>query len=395
MTKRLYFLDWLRVIAVGAVFLVHAILPFAGGSWIVTDREASTLAALLAGLFNQFGIPLLFLVSGAGVWFALRTRDAWQFIGERLKRLGVPFLFGIVIFSPIQSYFHLRTNEAFAGTLLHHYIPQFFRSNHFTSRDFQWVGSYGYHLWYLLFLLVFSLLALGLFIYLRRSPDTINRLTSLIRLRGSTLLLALPLIAVQTLLRPRFPDYLGWADFSFWLVFFIYGYVLVADGQFMEAVQRDFKIAVGVFIVSLGVIAGIFFREVGSELHTTADYYSDALPLLVAITVNSWVLILMMLAVGKRWLNNPHSFLDELNEAVLPFYLLHHAPIVVIGFFATRWEISSGIKFTVITFGSLFITLALYIMVVKRFNVLRFLMGMRRLPRSSNKTEHLIMDSED
>jgi surface polysaccharide O-acyltransferase-like enzyme len=390
MTQRLYFLDWLRVIAVGAVFLVHAILPFAGGSWIVTDREASTLAALLAGLFNQFGIPLLFLVSGAGVWYALRSRTARQFIGERLKRLAVPFLFGILIFSPVQAYFQLRADEEFAGTLLHHYIPQFFRSNHFTSRDFQWVGSYGYHLWYLFFLLVFSIAALALFLYLRRTPTTITWLASIIRLRGITLLLAVPLIGVQTFLRPRFPDYLGWADFGFWLVFFVYGYVLVSDERFMEAVQRDFRIASGAFIVSLGVIGGIFFMEVGSSITATADYYSDALPLLIAMTLNSWTLILILLMLGKRWLNIPHRFLGELNEAVLPFYLLHHAPIVVIAFFATRWEVSSGVKFMAITFGALFMTLVLYVVVVRPFNILRFLMGMRPRPLSASTEDKIV-----
>jgi glucans biosynthesis protein C len=379
LSDRLYFLDWLRVIAVAAVFLVHCILPFAGGTWIVTDPETSALAALFAGLFNQFGIPLLFLVSGAGVWYALRTRTARQFIGERLKRLGIPFLFGIMIFSPVQAYFQQRADEAFAGTLLHHYIPQFFRSNHFTGRDFQWVGSYGYHLWYLFFLLVFSLLSLTLFIYLRRNKTTIDLLATIARVRGSTLLLVLPLITVQLLLRPRFPYYLGWADFSFWLVFFVYGYILVSDQRFLQAVERDLKIAVAVFVVSLLIIGGIFVREVDSAFHETADYYSDAVPLLIAVTVNSWSLILIMISLSRRWLNVHHSSLRELNEAVLPFYLLHHPPIVVIGFFATRWDISSGVKFMAITFGALFVTLVLYYVFVRRMNVVRFLMGMRTL----------------
>ena len=378
MSERLYFLDWLRVIAVGFVFLVHCLLPFAGGSWIVVDADSTTLVAILVGIFNQFGIPLLFLVSGAGVWYALRSRTAKQFIQERFQRLIIPFIFGIILFSPIQTYFHLRQNEEFDGTLFHHYLPQFFRANHFTIRDFQWVGSYGYHLWFLFFLFAFSLVSLSLFIYLRQRTHIIDLLASVSQIKGASLLFAIPLLTAQVLLRSNFSEYLSWADFVFWLIFFIYGYILVSDKRFIEAIQRDFKYALATLIISTLIIILIYIRnDDKTAIQDAMDFYSNLMLFTIAATINSWASMSILLAITSRYLNWHQPILDSLNENALPFYLFHQPPIVVIGFFVTRWEISSGIKFAIIFVVSLLITITLYQILIKLFPFTRVWMGMR------------------
>ncbi len=384
MTERLYFLDWLRVLAVGCVFWVHCLLPFAGGSWIVIDADATTLVAILVGIFNQFGIPLLFLVSGAGVWYALHSRTAQQFIQERFQRLIIPFIFGIVLFSPIQTYFHLRQNKEFDGTLFHHYLPQFFRANHFTTRDFQWVGSYGYHLWFLFFLFAFSLVSLSLFIYLRQRTHIIDFLASVSQIKGASLLFVIPLLIAQVLLRSNFSDYLSWADFVFWLIFFIYGYILVSDKRFIEAIQRDFNSSLITLIISTVMIIVIYIRnDDKTAIQDAMDFYSNLLLFTIAVTINSWASMSLLLAITSRYLNWHQPILDKLNENALPFYLFHQPPIVVIGFFVTRWEISSGVKFVIIFVVSLLITITLYQTLIKLFPFTRILMGMR--PVKSNR----------
>ncbi len=46
------------------------------------------------------GTPLLFLISGMGARYAMRTRSAAAFARERLARLLVPFAFGLVVLVP-------------------------------------------------------------------------------------------------------------------------------------------------------------------------------------------------------------------------------------------------------------------------------------------------------
>jgi hypothetical protein len=53
----------------------------------------------------------------------------------------------------------------------------------------------------------------------------------------------LPLAVIQVALRVPFPGYQNWADFFSWLVFFLYGYVLLSDPRFARAIKKQGKIA--------------------------------------------------------------------------------------------------------------------------------------------------------
>jgi len=111
-------------------------------------------------------MPLLFRVSGMGVRHVMRSRTAGAFAAERLARLGIPFLTGLVLLVPPMFYlgrlaqpgFHQPYGRfwlaflnipAIAAGLLPH--------GNWTS------GGAGFdpaHLWFLYVLLVFSLVLL-------------------------------------------------------------------------------------------------------------------------------------------------------------------------------------------------------------------------------------------
>jgi CubicO group peptidase (beta-lactamase class C family) len=103
-----HYLDWLQVLAVLGVFLFHAIHPFDDlADWHIKNMEKSILATFFAGFFNLWGMPFFFLMAGATSWFSLRRRTAGLYARERVKRLLIPFIFGVLVLSPIQAYFEL------------------------------------------------------------------------------------------------------------------------------------------------------------------------------------------------------------------------------------------------------------------------------------------------
>ncbi len=55
-----------------------------------------------------WGMPLLFVIAGMGVWYSLRSRTPGGFAGERLRRLGVPLLAGLLTLVPLQVYLGQR-----------------------------------------------------------------------------------------------------------------------------------------------------------------------------------------------------------------------------------------------------------------------------------------------
>ena len=120
-TARLHYLDWLRVLATLGVFFFHAINIFGPAKFEINNAERSDVITMIQVFFLPWGMPLFFLVAGAGSWFALRRRTAGQFTRERTLRLLVPFFTGTILLGPIQlylSWLHRTQTGVFDGTLL-------------------------------------------------------------------------------------------------------------------------------------------------------------------------------------------------------------------------------------------------------------------------------------
>lgn len=94
---RLHYLDWLRILLILGVFLFHAVHPFDAIDWhIKNDEQSVALSAIMLVFLYPWGLPLFFLIAGAGSRFALRRRSAWQYAVERVQRLFIPFIIGAI-----------------------------------------------------------------------------------------------------------------------------------------------------------------------------------------------------------------------------------------------------------------------------------------------------------
>ena len=91
----------------------------------------------------------------------------------------------------------------------------------------------------------------------------------------------------------------------------------------------------------------------------------------------AWCWIIGLLGLGRRFLDFHNRFLAHANEAVLPFYILHHSIIYVVGFYVIQWNGSVAIKFVAISIVSFAIIVAIYEILIRPINVLRFLFGMK------------------
>ena len=75
MKERRYDIDWLRVLVMLAVFLFHCARFFGGGTWHLNNNEESIVALLFIGWLDMWFMPLFFLLSGIGSWYALQSRN--------------------------------------------------------------------------------------------------------------------------------------------------------------------------------------------------------------------------------------------------------------------------------------------------------------------------------
>ena len=65
------------------------------------------------------------------------------------------------------------------------------------------------------------------------------------------------------------------------------------------------------------------------------------------------------------------------NEAVLPFYVLHEPVIVAVAWVIVGWPTPLLVKYLSVVAASFVLTLALYEGLVRRFQLTRFLFGMK------------------
>ena len=95
--QRIYYIDWLRMLAIVGVFLIHSgnmfdMLYKPISSTRQTSSVVSSMSAIdgfvsggmyFLNFLPQWRMSLFFLLSGAGTWFALRHRTSRQFIVVR------------------------------------------------------------------------------------------------------------------------------------------------------------------------------------------------------------------------------------------------------------------------------------------------------------------------
>ncbi len=381
MPQRRWDIDWLRVLAVVLLLVpYHTFRIFdIFEDWYVKNPQLSTALNWFNYLGDAIGMQLLFLLAGAATWFALRRRSGGQYAWERIKRLLIPLIFGLLVIVPPQSYFGLRSHTDYAGSFLEWY-PSFFDFYPEDPAGYFMGGFTVAHLWFILFLLVISLVALPLFLYFKRESGqkVLGWLATICSRPVVMLLLVIPIIVAEGLL-DFYPNPL------YFLTFFIYGYVLMADVRFEEAIDRSKGTA-----LILGLVAFVLFilwRDLGLGSRFNIPEWFWGITYRRCIV--SWFLIIALLGYGKHYLNSPPKrrsslvFLGYFGEGSYPFYILHQTVIVGIAFFVVQWAVGVTSKYLIIAAVAYLGTIILYDLLVRRTNVTRFLFGMRPLRRKS------------
>ena len=392
MQERRYDVDWLRIIAMLAVFLYHCTRFFDPEGWHLKNTEQSELLfVLMRGLIWTWVMELFFLLSGVGTWYALRSRRAGAYIWERVKRLLIPlYTVGLFVLLPIQFYFELFSNSGYRGNFWQ-FIPRYFAG--FKPPGITpWPGTllpipFTGHLWFLKYLFLISLLSLPLLLYLKSGQGQrwVARLAGWCDGRGGIFFFVIPLSLARIVLQGLFETQYSWADLLWYAIFFVIGYMMAADKRFTMSVRRHGWICLALWIVGFGG-AGLLIFLLGYNPYPGKEPFSLVFVLFqIAWSITSWSAVVFVLSIGARYLNTNHKFLAYGNEAVLPFYLFHQTIILCVGWYVIRWDMGILVKLLIIAVVSFPLIMILYELFVRRFNIVRFFFGMRPKKKPSAK----------
>jgi glucan biosynthesis protein C len=378
LSRRRYDLDWLRVCAILTVFVFHSSRFFDTDPWHIKNPTTYFGVQVWVAFLGNWLMPLIFVISGASLFYAIGSRGAKKFVVDKVLRLLVPLVVGIFTHVMLQVYLERLTHHQFSGSFWA-FIPHYFKGWYGFGGNFAWMGL---HLWYLEVLFVFSLLFYPLFRWLLSGGKRIlDGFGQFLVLPGVVYLLALPVAALLVSLNPR--GFWGMRDFGGWplpiyLLFFLYGFVVMSHEGLQKRIeqQRWISLIAGVlcFFALLALWAGK-----GDPFYGSARY----LQVFGIFSISAWCWILAFFGFGFKYLTRSTPFLTYANEAVLPFYIMHQTVLLVIGYFVTRWQIPDVLKFVTISGSSFIIILSIYEYLIRRFNVLRILFGMK--PRRSTE----------
>ncbi|RAV30336.1 acyltransferase family protein [Sinomicrobium soli] len=365
---RRYEFDWLRVLAFTLLVFFHTGMLFVSWEWHIKNNEISDGIEWPMIFLSQWRMPLIFLISGVGVYYALDFRSPRVFLQDRFRRILLPLLAGIFLVVAPQVYF-----ERMAQGAEDHYFSffmTFLEFEPYPDGNFSW-----HHLWFLTYILVYSVLLLPLLFVIKRRTFRFERT------RGWMLLLlpGLWLGMGESLLKPLFPIsgafYNDWAAHYLYVSIFIFGFLIVSSARLQEKIRQTCRYSLALALIAVVLLYGLFwFSSTGWEYLGSTTYY-------YLVSINRWCWMMAILGFSLRYLKANTPYLRMLNELVYPFYILHQTVIVVLGYYIRdlSWPILTKFCFVAIfTFVSCFVLIRFVIMKV---NFLRIPFGMKALKK--------------
>jgi glucan biosynthesis protein C len=365
--KRYHELDWLRIILVIAVFLHHIGMPFNGDGFPVMNSDSSKVLDDIMVYFEQFRLPMLFLIAGAGAVILLSFKNRTDFIKQRFMRLLVPLIFAVLVIVPPQNYIgHIDQFKSYWQA-----YPTL-ASNLSTN-----------HLWFIEYLVVFALLSIPLYSFLQsaKGKRVINAIETISNNPAGLFLFAFLLIGLRVLSKIFFPDdskdLTNLSTPVFYGFFYIMGMVLMSSTTLWANIKRFRR-------VNLTLL-------VGCSVMFYSYYYSPDLSPWLSIEVRwalwwavgcmvAWSATLTLIGYAQQYLNQYNSWLVKCNEMIYPFYIFHQTVIIIAAYYVIEWQAGITTKVVGLLSISLPLTVLLCLMIYP-FNPARILFGVKALRR--------------
>jgi glucans biosynthesis protein C len=344
--NRRYDIDWVRVIAIGLLLIYHVAIGFQPWGimiqFITNDTPWNALWTPMT-MLNIWRIPLLFFVSGMGVYFALQNRNLVELLQERATRILLPLVFGMLVIFPVSTYIWKAYYHFDQGYAIH---PG--------------------HLWFLANIFGYVVLLSPLFYYLKRNEQ--GKAVGVIRAIFSNplgLLVVIGAFITEALLvNPNPYEFyvLNWHGFFLGLLAFFFGFCFVLSGDRFWSMMLKWR------WLFIAVAVSLFIYRLNQFQMRVPSFH-------LAIESNLW--IFSMLAFAYRYLNRSSKTLRYLSEAAYPIYILHMIFLFLGSMVIFPLAISVYLKFIavlVFTFVGCFATYEL----IRRINFIRPLFGLKR-----------------
>lgn len=348
---RKHYIDNLRNLTILLLFPVHTFMIWNnfGSRFYIWQGECKILSTLIV-LVNPWFMPILFVLAGMSARYALEKRTTNEFINQRISKLLTPFISGVILHVPFQTLYARKHFENYEGSIAENWKYFFTHLTDFSGYDGGFTPG---HLWFILFLFIISMMALVLFHFVPYEKLAVR-------------VEKLPALGVFFLFVPVWLMYylgnFGGYSIGKNLALYLIGYYVLSNDVIMEKLENNIKWLAGLCVI--GTIVSV-------TLYYNISYYGD-----LWVNYIGWTSILVLLVVGKRFLNKRTKFTDYFNNASYPIYILHQSILVVIAYYIVQMSDNMVVQVLGIGVGSFVLSVLAYHL-IKMIPVVRKLVGIR------------------
>lgn len=338
--KRDHYIDNLRSISILLLFPVHTFMIWNNfGSGFYVWLEENKIYSTLIVLINPWFMPLLFLLAGISARLSLEKRTTKEFVIQRINKLLIPFIAGMVFLVPIQTLYARKFFYNYSGGFIENWRYFF---THFTDLSGYDGAFTPGHLWFILYLFIISIVSLIIFRYFPYKK--IVQVTGKLHI-SCIILLFIPIWLMY---------YIGnFGGFSIGknMALYLAGYYIISNNAVMEKAEKNIKWITLLCLASTLISAVLYYKYL---------FYGD-----IWVCYIGWVTILVLLVYGKRFLNKKTKLMEFARHASYPVYILHQSILVALAYYITREFNNIIVQAAVICVGSLILTIMSYYIISK------------------------------
>ncbi len=338
MTERRYDLDWLRIVAFGLLILYHCGMFYVTWGWHVKSSHASDAIEPLMMLTNPWRLTLLFLISGAATRFMADKLSAWKLTSSRMGRLWPPLLLAVFLIVPPQSYYEVvEAIQAMPPAQVAQYplgLDNFYVK--YVTASGNWCDAEGClttptynHLWFVAYLILYTLALAPLLPLLRRVPKAASVLIA-----GPFFILT-PWLVMAALRLTLFPIFGESHDFredwylhALYFLVFLFGFGIAKHQAFFDRCVRLRWTALAIALISWAAL--LLYLDTYPEGVDPPEWLRSIMRCVREL--DAWCAIVAAIGFAHRHLKLADGPVRQmLTQAIFPFYLIHQTIIVVAG----------------------------------------------------------------
>lgn len=358
--SRRHDIDWIRVIAIGLLLIYHITLSFQ--PWgifllFIPNKDSLEMLWIPMSILNVWRIPILFFISGMGVFFAIKKRNWKLLMLERTRRILIPLIFGFYAIVPLHLF------------ILQKYFKQ----------DLDYSAGYG-HLWFLANIFIYAGILSPIFFLIKNKHDNfiIRFSRKVIRFPLGIYIFLIPFILEVLIVQPEsfslyFFTKLNFSFFTthgFWigLLAFFFGFYFIALGnEFWNSVAK-LKFVNLTIAVMLFIIRWLLF-DLKAPLFLTST--------------ESMLWIFAIFGLGYSYLNLKNNCIEYLSKAAYPIYIIHMSFQYLSDYLIFPLNINVGLKYIIVLIMTFAGSIIFYEFVINRNKLIRPLFGLNYKNKSA------------